>query len=1298
LWEKGKKRRQTLTGGRACQREAEQRELQTTQPSSLEEPSEASCNELPLHRDPLLPVCDRSGDISHQLSQDHLKDGKASHLCVASTVPGTEASFVLSSLLTGNQAGHSAPALPPEPLPLAPSILSPNCFAPLEGFYSATLLHDSLTPESTLPLNPSLLPDPTPPYPLASFPLPTREVQKSEVVFQLETMRSLVDRLNEMPTNVPPAQGTGCVRQTMPEAPQQQPAADNQSSDSKNQYLPAPHVPQVPLQGDTRACHVEPGYLFFPNSNAVKLFQRLDKKVSDFLMVKEEQEEWEEEEDKGCFIKSPRSSEKLLSRETSGEPQDFVASHSSSSKGKLTHQPLPHSKTFEDHEELQSSLLFWGPPSLHSEALSPTTTNAYDRSSALVCFNSMAEASIADYSHGCMLPTPLHAYQPQTWLQTEPQSHPQRDPPAELQPQPQPQSRVSVLTFSHQSELRDCGVHFHRPQGDEQPLSSSEMQCLEYNILKKEQERVWGLPLVVKKSQDTFCPSPPKVLLGSRSSKACTPRPILPGDFPLTSELQKKLEHHLRKRLIQHRWGLPDRIDKSLSLMSPQSELIDFSESKKNRGLSWITFFKYQGNKDSQVLSGGNSRNRMPRRHSLRETRVKERTYSQDRGHNDQSWGNNFQEASQNSVQSHLKTHRKSRTGRQPPRFSSPSQVKQYQRGIEKALEKHLNKKIREISRGEIPITVDRSRHSVNMANIAQPPPETSPKRMKDLAPLACKEHVLMRHPHSLALSPSKEKMLEEHITTFRRRMAFGLPQRVEESLESYSTKAEPSQPFPQLHVQAHNVSRADPAKSSRSLRRTTTGDRMGTVTSVPTQQRPLPAASIVGHSQPASENKKVGVDRDLSIAPRGREPTQHWTPRRADKGDVQQSGSHNRPGPELPMMSPGGPTHERLASSTNTQGSQEERRSQEDGSEAEGSTELHKGEQLPGLHPQSTKSLKGTQDLCSPGSPVTACQSPQGMSVLHNSESPDSKSQVSTEVQLNSEGGTHNQVPDLPATPFAPQEMTSKPQGPSGGDMAVSQVLRVHMPTVGISMESRQGPWVPAYVSGKSKNKDCLPAARGLPQLATEAGKFGGGDAGLGTSQTTGKGHCVQARAPEETQGLTASPALTPKSQPQENQFTSQVKGFWQRLSPGKKHKGQEKSLAKGCSPLASGKGTSPIKGRSEFCGNPEAQNCVREPGMVLRKQLGHRHGTVTPCPQVPVSPLMGSEGAQQEVPLQAQAEPVQRLPHLCCRGSCSPVPRAESCSPGQGQTAPERCGPTGKAKRVETSPVLASPPKSSL
>lgn len=1197
---------------------------------------------------------------------------------MTSTAPVTEASFILSSLLTGRQPGHPAPAGPQEPLPLAQSILSPNCFASLDGFHSTALLHDSLTPESALPLNPKPLPDPTPPYPFPSFPLPKKEVQKSEAVFRPETTRSLVDGPDEVSVNVPPVKGTGYVRQAMPAASPRQPAADNQlSSGLDNQRPPPTHVSQASLQKETRAYHLEPGQLFSPNSDALKLLKRLDQKGRDFLMAKEE-------ENRDGFTKSPSSSEKLPLGKSLVEPQDSAASHTARSR--VTHQQLSPSRTSEDHEELKPAQLFWGPPSLHSEALRPPTA-LYDRSSTSVCFNSIAEASIADYSHAILLPTPLSVYGSQTWLQPEPQSHPPCDPLAESQPQPHLQYPVSVLTLApSQSELRYCGVHFHRPQGDEQPLGPSATQCLEYNILKKEQERVWGLPLVIKKSQDAFCPSPPKFLSASRSSKACTPRPILPGDFPLTGELQKKLEHHLRKRLIQRRWGLPHRIDESLSLMSPQPERTDISESRRTRRLSKTTFSKSHGKKDSKAIGPGRAGgflSRMPEGHSLQqEILVKEQTYRQDTGQNDRPQGN-LQGAPQ-------KTQPESQESRQPGKPSSPSQVRQ--KGIENILQEHLIKKMREISGGEIPSAVDRSRHSI--MTVALPAPETSSRHV---APLAGEEDGPTEHPPGLTLSPSKEKMLEEHITTFGRRMAFGLPQRVEESLESYLTKAAPSQPSHQLHSRAHSVYAVDSDKPSRFLRRNTNGDRKGTVDLVPIQHRPLPAASLAGHTQPASENKKLCVDKDLSMAPSGREPIKHWTPSMAHKGIRQHSRSDSGPDPE-PPMSPEGPTEERLASSNNTQGSQGERKNWKNCSMAEGSTELHKGEQLPGLDPQSTKNLKGTQGLCSPGSHVTGCRSLQGMSVPQDSEMPYSKSQVFTEVVPNSEGETHIQVPGLPATAFASKEMTSKPRGPSSGDMAVSQVLHVHFPSVGINLEPRQGPWVPAYVSGQSKNKDCPPAARGVSLLVTEAGKLGGGDAGLGTSRTRGKRHCAQARAAEETQGHTSSPALTPKSQPLENQFPNQVKGFWQRLSPGRKHKGQEKILARGCSSLMPMKGASLIKGRCEFCGNTAAQKCVREPGMVLRKQLGFRHWTVIPCPQAPVSPLMGSVEAQQELQLQAQAEPAQRLPHFCCRASCSQVQRAESCSPGQGQTALERCGTTGKAKMVEPSPMHASPPKSYL
>ncbi|XP_021036615.1 spermatogenesis-associated protein 31D1-like isoform X2 [Mus caroli] len=1242
--------------------------------------------------DPHCRVCNKaSTQVRHLFSQVPLEDGAASVSSLPSTAPLTEASeasLALPPHFPANQPGHPAPETPPR---TSLSIHLQNQITPLDGVSPPISLSASLSPQAAASLNPAVLPAHTPRRTLASFPhLHPNTTQEAQLALQAEVPKPPVESPRERPPSVSTAKST--IYEPASSRPQF--SAEDQSLTNSTHVInhqPPPsdsYASQGSYQGLTKAYAVEPGDCLSPSPDVLALFTKQAEGDADGTVYKLKRE-------KAISFLTPSNTSGEISASTAGLENLEVSHLLGNEKGKpedphLLQQPS-HLKNSEGQSEIKDIQLFWGLPSLHSESLKHEAANTGNSYPGRDYFNKVAQASTGSHSSNLTYLIPLPLPESDQQGQIVPQS--QIMPDSLANSKAQPQSLAQFLPPSPQSQLGICGVRLHSLKNEAQPLTPCEIQQLEYNLLQKALQSFLGLPTLAEKFQESFCPPPPKISSTRNSSKVHAPKTILPGDFPLSHTLERKLEHHLRKRLIQRHWGLPHRILESLSFLSPHSEIPEAPKPRDTHGLSWVSPYKFNANTNlpsSGVSQSGRSCKKPLESHPPQEKDINIQRHRPGINQKDpiqcKSCG-----ATKSTVHSNSETDPELQLGNTSGNISKASWVKQCQKECETFLQKRLGKNTKEISGSEMPSAVDSSRHSRDMT---QPPPETCPRQM---APLACEEDSRTRHPHSLEISPSKEKTLEEHITAFRRRMAFGLPKRVEESLESDLTKAEPSQPFPQLHVQAHKVSGADSAKSSWSLRRNTTGDRMGTVNSVPTQQKPLPAASLVGHSQPASENKKVGVERDLSVAPRGKEQTQHRTPRRADKGDVQQSGSHNRPSPEMPM-SPGRPTHERLASSTNTQGSQEERRSWEDSSKAEGSTELHKGEQLPGLHPQSTKSLKGTQDLCSPGSPVTACQSPQGMTISHNSESPDSKSQVSTEVQPNSEGRTHNQVPDLPATPFAPQEMTSKPQGPSGGDMAVSQVLHVHMPSVGISMESRQGPWVPAYVSGKSKNKDCLPAARGLPQLATEAGKFGGGDAGLGTSQTTGKGHCVQARAPEETQGLTASPALTPKSQPQKNQFTSQVKGFWQRLSPGKKHKGQEKSLAKGCSPLASGKGTSPIKGRSEFCGNPEAQNCVRESGMVLRKQLGHRHGTVTPCLQAPVSPLMRSEGAQQEVPLQAQAEPIQRLPHLCCRSSCSQVPRAESCSPGQGQTALERYGPTGKAKRVETSPVCASPPKSSL
>lgn len=1233
-----------------------------------------------LHPDPLLSECPRSAsEVSHPVAQDTPEDDAASPSCLASTAPVTEGSFVLSPQLTVSQPGHPAPAIPHGPSPPSPSVLSPNHFAPLENLLSSTPLGDFLILEPKPPSSPEFCPDPTPPYTVASLTLPKKEAQDSEAVSPLEATRSLVSRPGEVSVNVPITTRTGSKRQPAPDPSQQRPAADeplsSDSAQSFNQPLPDPHASQAPLWGDRR----ESGNFLPPDADALARLKRQDREEGDFRTANDQ-------ESKESFIKSPHSLEKLSSAEPSANPQALAASHLASGKGKHMYQHAPHSKTSGDDAESKPTQLFWGPPSLHSEALPPTTPAEHDPSPTPVYFNSMAEVSMAITFPTAPLVTES---QPQTWLQTQSRSHSQADPPTESQAQPQPHTPVLVLTHSPQSQLQVCGVQFHRTQ-EAQALGPSETQRLEYNILKKEQEKVWGLPTVVQKSQDTFCPPPPKPSLMSRSFKSQTPRPILLGDFPLTNELRKKLEHHLRKRLIQHRWGLPHRINESMSLMYPQSELMEPLETGRSRGLFWISLFKHRGSMESYatVLSGsGKSRNRTSESHPLAGTEVKAQTYSQDTGQKDHPQSN-FWETPRNSLASALKTDQECLAGSRSDQLSSLSLVNQCQKRIKDALEKHFYKKTQEIREGQMPSTVEKSWLSINMP---PPPPETTPGQLKDLAPLAGEEDALIKHQRGLSLSHSKENVLEVHIKTFGRRMTFGLPQRVEESLGSCVTQAEQSHDFSQFRIRPHTVAGVDCGQSSRFLQRHPSGDRMRTMKAIPTRGSRLSASSPTSKIEPASEHKKGFVDRDLSIAQSGREPTQSRTPWTVDKSSLQWSGSDNRQSPELPVR-PDGPTDEALASSTKTRGPQGQRTGWKDGPMTEGSTELLKGQKLPGLHPQSPKILTVPQGMCSPGSHRNPCQAMQGMSIPHNPETSDSKSQV-----LPSKSRLHIQATGLPHVSSASEEMTSKRQGPSSGDRAASQVLRVHLPTVRVSMEPGHGPWFPPHVSGKCQSQTCPPAAKGVSPLAAETGRLGGGDASLGTSQTRGKRLSVQARAPKETHGHTSSLALPPKGQPPENQFTNQVKCFWQWMSPGRKHRGQERSLAKGSSSSPSVKSKSLVKERCEFFGNIEAQSCVRDPGVILRKQLGHRHGAVIPCPQATGPPLTGSEDTRQ-----AQAGPVQRH-HSHSQAAHSQVQRVGSCSPGQGQTTPKRCGVAGKAEVVETSPIRASqgtrvPPKSSL
>uniref|UniRef100_A0A2K6PVQ1 Uncharacterized protein n=1 Tax=Rhinopithecus roxellana TaxID=61622 RepID=A0A2K6PVQ1_RHIRO len=347
------------------------------------------------------------------------------------------------------------------------------------------------------------------------------------------------------------------------------------------------HSSEVSLGGHSVANVIQPVNISFVSHDILALLERQVKKRCDFLM-------WKENGKKpGSFPTQLRpnyqlnSSRKMLS--SIADKHDLAESFPfRASKGKLEgqhiHQEPPYSKCFEDHLEQKYVQLFWGLPSLHSESLHPTVLVQRGCSSMFVFFNGITNTSL--FQESPVLPPP----QPLSLLSTQalslPQTLPQGQSPhlTEVQSQAQHQSPLPALLPSPPFLIKICGVCFHRPQNEARSLTPSEINHLECNVLQKVQESVWGLPSVVQKSQEDFCPPAPNLTLVRKSFKVHVPIAIIPGDFPLSSEVRKKLEQHIRKRLIQRRWGLPRRIHESLSLLRPQSKILELSVSESIQG------------------------------------------------------------------------------------------------------------------------------------------------------------------------------------------------------------------------------------------------------------------------------------------------------------------------------------------------------------------------------------------------------------------------------------------------------------------------------------------------------------------------------------------------------------------------------------------------------------------------------------------------------------------------------------------------------------------------------------------
>uniref|UniRef100_UPI00398F07A5 uncharacterized protein isoform X2 n=1 Tax=Pristiophorus japonicus TaxID=55135 RepID=UPI00398F07A5 len=105
---------------------------------------------------------------------------------------------------------------------------------------------------------------------------------------------------------------------------------------------------------------------------------------------------------------------------------------------------------------------------------------------------------------------------------------------------------------------------------------------LEWHITQKKLQHNWGLPLFYQKSAEEFIPVPPKLVPSQLNTQADFIVVITPCELPFVDvEINKTLELNTRKKIINHRWGLPNSIQSPLrDFMAPAPSMNDIMQSE----------------------------------------------------------------------------------------------------------------------------------------------------------------------------------------------------------------------------------------------------------------------------------------------------------------------------------------------------------------------------------------------------------------------------------------------------------------------------------------------------------------------------------------------------------------------------------------------------------------------------------------------------------------------------------------------------------------------------------------------
>ncbi|KAL0606968.1 Spermatogenesis-associated protein 31D1 [Plecturocebus cupreus] len=1014
------------------------------------------------------------------------------------------------------------------------------------------------------------------------------------------------------------------------------------------QELLSLHSSEASLAGYSVVNLIVPINLSFLSHDILALLERQVKKRSDFLMCKENGKK------PGTFPKhlrpnyQPNSSGKMLA--SVADKHGLAASlpfWASNRKVEWLHihQQPPYSKCFEDHLEQKYVQLFWGLPSLHSESLNPTVLDQRGRSSMFVFFNQIATMSSFQESPVLSHPQPLSLpiAQPLPLPHTLPEGQSPAQHPSPLTAQlPSPLFQIGI-----------CGVCFHKSQNEAQSLMPSEINLLEWNMLQKVLENVWGLPSVVQKSQKAFCSSAPSLALAIKPFKAFGPNSIIPGYFPLSAELRKKLEHQLLKRLIQHRCGLPRRVHESLSLLHPQSPISEISESENSEGPLHSSLVEGQSHNDLK-----NFKSRKPRSFHKRSSNMLSlenvgmfQGYSQENGPKDHL----LHEPETSSEEDLSSNSERNVEGHMMHLPGNDSGVSLGQKQLANAVTVHLSKKFKEINEVKQTVSLpEKSRSQINHRN---------------LAALVGEDHCIDTSQEISFLHSNKQNILETHIKSFHTRMLWGLPSKILESIEICKSQEDLSSSFSHFDILS--------SATSISQQSTLQGEKLETTSSVLVLDRPDPITSPVGKQRQGTLRRQFSyTDHELTEM-----DSNHGASKLLGRSTRDFQGEKIETTSLFSILN-----HPHLVTSPvdkERHGTLRREFSDRDHELTESVRTTEDGRQtfLPHTH--------SIIDEISQKQTVLASKSSPELPILQagvGGESVDKKVSFSNNIerlqgsrktfpvtsgskevfkeeelkhQMLSELKLSQGVPSQAQTPFidmplALDNLTSKgllthAQGISSGNMAASQVLNVHVEDRGIHVEQQQEPMVPKHVLQNCQVRNFPPATKKVSPPRPKGGEIGGGNAGLGTSQPRRKSHPVQKKTSEEALGRKSSPTLTTQPPP-ENLFRKWLKTFFQRFKKlSITWKEQERSQEKGSSLSSSAQN--------------RAQKVKRDIGKFPEEKLEHRDRIDITCPQEPLSSPVELGKAQHEPELQTRAEPVQGYPCSSTAPSCK-VTCSKSCS----------------------------------